>query len=164
MAIHYGDIVLGTVEEMVAQHKRSLAIKDATGSWPVRRDLSAMQDNHLWPGGVMPFVIDPGFTARGLGYIQAAIDEWNSKTVIKLVEQTTESDFVCFLPEGSCASHLGRRGGEQGIWLEGPDACGAEIHEIGYAVGLHHEHQRVDRDEFIGMQTLVCRSLRLILT
>ena len=113
---------------------------DATGSWPVRRDISPTEDKFLWPNGVVPYVIDPGFNEEGLTSIQAAIDEWNSKTVISMVERTTESDFVRFLPnellEGTCQAQVGRAGGEQSIWLGGPEGCGvsATIHEIGHAV------------------------------
>ena len=112
MAVHDGDIVVGTVEEVAALHKSRLAIKNATGSWPVRRDISPVEDKYLWPDGVVPHVIDPDFNEEGVQSIQAAIDHWNSKTVITLVERTTESDFVRFRHEGDswCAAELGRRG------------------------------------------------------
>ncbi|MYE05848.1 MAG: hypothetical protein F4Y04_01255 [Chloroflexi bacterium] len=157
LAVHGGDMVLGPVEEVVAEHRRRPSMKVLTDSWPDRRDLAAAEDTLLWPDGTIPFVIEAGFTDKALNDIELAIQEWNTKTVITLVQRTTEPDYVRFEPRGFrpsepyCRANLGRKGGEQSIWLSGPEGCGLDttIHEIGHAVGLGHEHQRHDRDEYI---------------
>lgn len=51
-----------------------------------------------------------------------------------------------------CASFVGCRGGVQPIYLSDSCSAGNLCHEIIHALGLHHEHTRVDRDRYITVQ------------
>ena len=157
IAIHDGDMVLGTVEEVIEDTRRWRSGKAVTGSLPERRNLSPESGNYLWPDGIIPYEIEPGFTARAVQDINEAIHEWNSRTVLTLVERTTELSYVQFRPRpstpsgSSCSAAVGYRAGPRAVWLRGPRGCGVSItvHEIGHSVGLRHEHQRKDRDRHV---------------
>jgi len=55
--------------------------------------------------------------------------------------------------DNGCDSYVGKLGGRQNMNLQAP-AClghGTILHEMLHALGMHHEHQRRDRDDFINV-------------
>jgi hypothetical protein len=148
LAIFEGDIVLGTVEAMEAAVARGEA--DLPGS----AGLVTPDEKLRWPGGSVPYVIDPGLPQPERA--RDAIAHWEQHTKIRFVRRTAANaaslpDFVAFEAAGGCSSPLGRRGGRQVISL-GPNCkTGNAIHEIGHAVGLWHEQGRADRGQFVAI-------------
>ena len=144
-AIFEGDIVLGSVEEM---EQWAAEAADKTGAL---EGVVRTGTQFRWPGGVVPFTIDPALPNRAR--VTDAIAHWHSRTKIKFVARTNESNFVTFRPgpaEEFCNSSIGMKGnGQQFINLAPGCSKGSTIHEIGHTVGLWHEQSREDRDQFI---------------
>lgn len=85
--------------------------------------------------------------------VRKAIDDWNSATSLRLFarfDEQAQPDYLVFTKHPrSCSSPIGRQGGPQLVGCPiggaGPFTPGSVMHEIGHAVGFHHEHCRPDR-------------------
>ena len=154
MAVHAGDIVLGPARDIEAASAGPRLSERSGPLMPARRDVAPASSDQLWPNATVPYVIDSDISDLQRQNVESAIAEWNDKTVISLVARTAEPNYVRFrnIALGNCRSRVGMVGGEQVIGLP-PGGCSAiaVTHEIGHAIGLWHEHQRVDRWKYVSI-------------
>jgi hypothetical protein len=106
---------------------------------------SAVSQIKKWTGGKVPYVV----TSADSGMVQGAIDEWQSKTGFRFVQRSNQKDYIEFFRGDGCYSYVGRIGGRQQVSLGQDCDLAAAVHEIGHAVGLWHEQDRSDRDNYL---------------
>ncbi len=80
-----------------------------------------------------------------------AINQFNQlfTGIVQLVPRNGQPDYVTFRQDTVCAASLGRVGGQQFITFA--DYCGVlgMLHEFAHTLGLLHENQHPDRDQFL---------------
>lgn len=145
VAIFEGDMILGTEGEVRAGDRRIRA-RLASGLQTVQ---SHTRGDFGWSKNVVPFEISSSLSDTMRNRITQAVAHWNENTIVRLQARDGEGDYVRFVPGDGCRSFVGRKGGKQEIELSSDCSVGNVIHEIGHAVGLYHEQNRSDRDDFI---------------
>lgn len=153
LAVFEGCIVLGKADEMdeIARGVQSAGSGDDDGG-EVAHGVGITGSQYRWPGGLMPYEIDPALPNKNR--VTDAIAHWTQNTSMRFVARTASNagsypNYVRFIPATGCWSQVGMRGGRQDIGLASGCGTGATIHEIGHAFGLWHEQSREDRDRFV---------------
>lgn len=107
--------------------------------------------NVFWPGGIIPYTFDTNYTitATEQSVILAGLREWQLAANVQFVPYTNQSNYVVlqFTNDGSGTGYC-LLGSPATIMLHGL-ARGLMCHEGGHLLGFQHEHQRIDRDNYI---------------
>ncbi len=103
-----------------------------------------------WPGCEIAYEIDPEFPVPERA--KTAFEYLSLATAYTFKERTDEPNYMYVTKEresNASNSHVGMLPGKNKINIL--DVHGTEdiIHEICHSIGLHHEHQRPDRDNYI---------------
>ena len=108
--------------------------------------------SNLWDGAVVPFEISPTFS--NISSLYSAFTAWENKTPIRFIQRTNlHKDYIYITSSSGCSSYVGRSGGKQSVNLASSCSYKNILHELGHVIGFYHEHQRVDRDNFIIINT-----------
>ncbi|XP_064872598.1 astacin-like metalloprotease toxin 5 [Oncorhynchus nerka] len=109
----------------------------------------------LWPEneGVtsIPYKINGDLVDRKETML-AAFKMISDQTCILFHEYTNEINYIEFISGTGCASYVGFQGGAQPLYFGRACNVGNLCHELMHALGLHHEHTRPDRDQYITIQ------------
>jgi hypothetical protein len=115
-----------------------------------------------WDSGVIPYQVAGGFSDEERQRILNAFEQWSRIAPLVFVERTTQSAYLNVTrdpaPENQaspCFSNVGqfRRGVVVRTNLGSTCASSARTiaHEVGHALGMWHEHQRSDREQYLSI-------------
>ncbi|XP_074662890.1 uncharacterized protein LOC141915299 [Tubulanus polymorphus] len=105
-----------------------------------------------WTNKEIPYIISNVFDADDKREVHAAMDEWSTNTCIKFRPASgQEQHRIQFTNGAGCRSYVGmtyKRAQDVNL-AKGCRRKGIIMHELGHAVGFHHEQTRPDREQFV---------------
>jgi hypothetical protein len=117
-----------------------------------------------WDWGVIPYEMAPNFTEVERQRIMTTMRNWGSVAPIVFVPRTTQTGFLAVTRDeiaspdtvSACFANVGQTLGlgrmhRANLGSTCPAFTGTIYHELGHALGLFHEHQRADRDNYVSV-------------
>jgi len=115
---------------------------------------SCKNDNPIgkWENGIIPYYLKGNFAAEDIAYIEQGMAKWEAIANVDFqrvtpragayqIEKIDEDKWQSSVGENNSTCYM--------IFGNGQDPLQHIIHELGHGLGLLHEHQRPDRDNYI---------------
>ena len=107
----------------------------------------------LWKDHIVYYAFSTSFQNSRKVLVREGFDHWERVTCLRFLQadKYTEDYIEISDQERRCRAVVGRVGGKQLMTLHIDCDMVAILHEIGHALGLHHEQARPDRDRYVRM-------------
>jgi hypothetical protein len=104
-----------------------------------------------WPGGIVPLKFSSGISETERQRFYQACAHWTAVANVACVAYTNQQVFLSVgnSSSGNYSGYGAHPGTELNIHPSSWNNTVTMIHELGHALGMMHEHQRADRDQYI---------------
>lgn len=102
-----------------------------------------------WTGGDVYYSFDPAVTSADQTKWLDAAAEWSAVANLRFIPRSTQSHYIYVQNDNGNWSYIGMIGGRQEMGIYNWDYKFIIAHEIGHALGLVHEHSRIDRNNYV---------------
>jgi len=147
--VYQGDILLDPAQlrdvESVGAERA-----DEGAEGVAQQAIHGVDTEYLWPKGIVYYAIDSNLPNKAR--VTDAIKHWQAHTPIRFVKRTNQPGWVYFTRGKGCSAMIGHTGKKQLVSIEKACSKGSVIHEIGHAVGLWHEQERFDRNDYVSIR------------
>jgi hypothetical protein len=113
-----------------------------------RKTTGAFRPINAWTDGKVYYTFDESVTHNMKSILESAFSEWEKYTSIRFFQRETEDNYILIIETDRNSSYVGMTGGQQILNMLSHHT-GVAIHELGHALGLIHEHQRSDRNNYV---------------
>ncbi|MCU0822059.1 MAG: M12 family metallopeptidase [Spirochaetes bacterium] len=105
-----------------------------------------------WEDGIIPYYLSGEFTQADLDNLTKAMDTWESVCGVRFISVTPRANAyeIIHNTQHGWYSTIGENNSQCYMSFNASDnEINSIIHELGHCLGLFHEHQRPDRDNYI---------------
>lgn len=107
-------------------------------------------NSQKWTNNIVFYKFDDTINSTDQAIILDAMKHWQENSHLFFLPAGTQKKYINFFIGTGNWSYIGMIGGKQNLSLARNDYNkGIVIHEIGHALGLLHEHTRIDRDKYV---------------
>lgn len=102
-----------------------------------------------WTDGKVYFEFDEAVEAENRGRFIDAAHTWAEVAQLTFIERTNEANYIYITNGNVNSATVGMVGGRQSLIMSNWKNKAIILHEIGHSLGMWHEHQRSDRDQYV---------------
>ncbi|MBN2041445.1 MAG: hypothetical protein JW864_15505 [Spirochaetes bacterium] len=105
-----------------------------------------------WEDGIIPYYLSGDFTDNDVRNIREAMDSWENVCGVRFTEVKPRSSAykIVRVSANEWFSSIGENNSNcQMVFGNAYSDINVIIHELGHCLGLVHEHQRPDRDQYV---------------
>ena len=153
-----GSAVRQELDMLLSKDQYLALYGEGTTSNGRKRRKAIRYEQYRWTEKNVPYSFARNtFSAKDKATIERAIEEWSRHTCVTFREvgERYKGNHVQFVNGGGCSSYVGMQGGRERQPVTLAPGCrhvGVVIHELGHALGFHHEQNRPDRDQHVIIQ------------